>query len=232
MCGRFVSTTPPAALAGYLAVDEVHTEALHPNWNVAPTDPVYAVSETTSGRRLLGTYRWGLVPPWAPDPSIASRRINARAETLGTKFAQPFERRRCLLPADGFYEWERRPDGTKQAWFIRRADGAPMILAGLWDLWRPKEAGEAGEDGEALRTCTIVTTRANSLLAPIHDRMPVLVDPSDWDEWLDREHHATGALRRLLEPADESLLERFEVSSRVNSVRNNGADLVAPLNPL
>lgn len=228
MCGRFVSTTPPAALAGYLGVDEVCTAPLPPSWNVAPTDPVYAVSETPAGRRLLGAYRWGLVPPWAPDPSIASRRINARAETLETKFAQPFERRRCLLPADGFYEWERRPDGTKQAWFIRRVDDAPMVLAGLWDLWRPKEAGEAGE---AMRTCTIVTTRANALLAPIHDRMPVMVDPSDWDEWLDREHRATAALRRLLEPADVSVLERFEVSSRVNSVRNNGGDLVAPLNP-
>ncbi len=225
MCGRFVSTIPPAALAAYLGVDETRTEALDPNWNVAPTDPVYAVSESTVGARLLGTYRWGLVPSWAPDPSIASRRINARAETLETKFGQPFERRRCLVPADGFYEWERRADGTKQAWFIRRADGAPMVFAGLWDVWRSKDAEDV------LRTCTIVTTRANSLLAPVHDRMPVILGPADWDEWLDRQCRETAPLRRLLEPADERLLEMFEVSSRVNSVRNNGGDLVAPLNP-
>lgn len=225
MCGRFVSTTPPAVLAGYLGVDDVRGETLEPSWNVAPTDPVYAVSESTAGARLLGTYRWGLVPSWASDPSIASRRINARAETLGTKFAQPFERRRCLVPADGFYEWERRADGTKQAWFIRRADGAPMAFAGLWDHWR-------SEDGsEVLRTCTIVTTRANRLLAPVHDRMPVMLGPADWDEWLDRHCRETAPLRRLLEPADERLLEMFAVSSRVNSVRNNGGDLVAPLNP-
>lgn len=225
MCGRFVSTIPPAALAGYLGVDEIRTEALDPSWNVAPTDPVYAVSESATGQRLLGTYRWGLVPSWARDPSIASRRINARAETLETKFGQPFERRRCLLPADGFYEWERRREGTKQAWFIRRADGAPMVFAALWDIWRSEEAGDV------LRTCAIVTTRANSLLAPVHDRMPAMLGPADWDEWLDRQRSDTASLRRLLEPADERQFEMFEVSSRVNSVRNNGGDLVAPLNP-
>ncbi len=223
MCGRFVSTTPSAALARHLRVDEVRTESLEPSWNVAPTDPVYAVSETTEGSRLLGTYRWGLVPPWAPEPSIASRRINARAETLGSKFRGPFERRRCLLPADGFYEWERRPDGTKQAWFIRRRDRAPMVFAGLWDLWRSAEADVV------LRTCAIVTTRANPLLGPIHDRMPVVLAPVDWELWLDRHHTDMAPLRRLLEPADERQLEMFEVSSRVNSVRNNGGDLVTPI---
>ncbi|MBW3615565.1 MAG: SOS response-associated peptidase [Actinobacteria bacterium] len=225
MCGRFVSTASPAVLAGYLRVDEVRTEALAPSWNVAPTDPVYAVSETADGCRLLGTYRWGLVPSWAPSASIASRRINARAETLESKFRGPFERRRCLLPADGFYEWQRRPDGAKQAWLVRRRDGAPMVFAGLWELWRP------GHGQDVLRTCTIVTTAANPLLGPVHDRMPVVLAPGDWDEWLDRHQTDTGSLRRLLQPADGGHLEMFEVSSRVNSVRNDGDDLVAPLNP-
>ena len=145
-------------------MDGVRAEALDPSWNVAPTDRVYAAAERAAregepAQRVLGTYRWGLVPSWAKDPSIGSRMINARAETLERKFRRALERRRCLVPADGFYEWERRDDGTKQPWFIVRADGAPMVFAGLWELWRPPGA----EGDEPLRTCTIITTEANDL---------------------------------------------------------------------
>lgn len=228
MCGRFVATATPSQLADYLHAEEIRTEALEPSWNVAPTDAVYAVAHDRDDRRLLGSYQWGLVPFWAKDPKVGSRMINARAETLGSKFKRTFERRRCLLPADGFYEWQKLDNGKKQPWFIHRADGAPMVFAGLWEVWKPKDAPE---DAEPLRTCSIITTEANELLAPIHDRMPVVLNPQDWDEWLDRSSADTSSLQRLLVPADPRALERFAVSTEVNSVRNNHGDLVRPLNP-
>jgi putative SOS response-associated peptidase YedK len=227
MCGRFVSTTTPQVLAAYLGVDEIRTESLDASWNVAPTDAVYAVSEAKDERRLLGTYKWGLVPSWAKDPKVGSRMINARAETLDAKFKKAFERRRCLLPADGFYEWERRGDGTKQPWFIHRADGAPMIFGGLWELWRDPEGPP---DADPLRTCTIITTESNELISPLHDRMPVVLAPSDWARWLDRDVTDTNAVRDLLAPADSRQFEMFAVSTLVNNVRNNGEELLAPIN--
>ncbi len=212
-------------------MDGVRAEALDPSWNVAPTDRVYAAAERAAregepAQRVLGTYRWGLVPSWAKDPSIGSRMINARAETLERKFRRALERRRCLVPADGFYEWERRDDGTKQPWFIVRADGAPMVFAGLWELWRPPGA----EGDEPLRTCTIITTEANDLVARLHDRMPVVLGPSDWDRWLDRAVTDPAAVRDLLAPPDPRAFEMYEVSTRVNNVRNNDGRLVLPLN--
>ncbi len=218
----------PSQLADYLGVDEVRTEALEASWNVAPTDPVYAVAESRDDRRLLGSYRWGLIPSWAKDVKVGARMINARAETLTSKFRRTYERRRCLLPADGFYEWEKREDGSKQPWFIHRSDGAPMVFGGLWEVWRDP-AGP--EDGDLLRTCSIVTTEANALLSRIHDRMPVVIEPSDWELWLDRGVADPGALDHLLAPADPRQFELHEVSTQVNSVRNNSGDLVAPLNP-
>ena len=237
MCGRFVSTATPSQLADYLRADEIRTEALDPSWNVAPTDSVYAVAERRSssedgaeqdGRRLLGSYRWGLVPFWAKDPKVGARMINARAETLASKFRRTFERRRCLVPADGFYEWEKRDDGKKQPWFIHRADGAPMVFAGLWEVWKPEGASE---EDEPLRTCSIITTEANALLARIHDRMPAVISPHDWDRWLDRSITDPSALQSLLAPADPRQFDMFEVSTAVNSVRNNSGDLVTPINP-
>jgi putative SOS response-associated peptidase YedK len=230
MCGRFVSATPPTVLAHHLRADGIRTEALDPSWNVAPTDQVYAVAVNRDGERLLGSYKWGLVPVWAKDPGVGGRMINARADTLDKRFAASFERRRCLVPADGFYEWEKKPDGTKQPYFVHRADGAPMAFAGLWEVWWPPGADRSTEPPE-LRTCTIVTTDANDLLRPIHDRMPVVLSPADWDEWLDRGNTDTGALHRLLVPADPRAFEMYPVSTRVNSVRNNDGELVAPINP-
>ncbi|HVF32354.1 MAG TPA: SOS response-associated peptidase [Acidimicrobiales bacterium] len=233
MCGRFVATATPAQLADYLHVDEVRTEALDASWNVAPTDPVYAVAESrpepdVTGRRLLGSYRWGLVPFWSKDAKGGARMINARAETLETKFRRTYERRRCLLPADGFYEWEKREDGTKQPWFVHRADGAPMIFGGLWEVWKPEDAAE---DDEPLRTCSIITTAANDRLTRIHDRMPLVLNPQDWDRWLDRSITDPSELRDLLVPGDPRSFDLYEVSTQVNSVRNNSGELVTPLNP-
>ncbi|HEX4978872.1 MAG TPA: SOS response-associated peptidase [Acidimicrobiales bacterium] len=233
MCGRFVAASSPADLAKYLHVDEIRTEALVPSWNIAPTDQVYAVAENRERRRLLGSYRWGLVPSWAKDPGVGARMINVRAETIATKFRAALERRRCLVPADGFYEWERRlADGkvAKQPWFVRRADGAPLVFAGMWEVWWPDGADRDAE--EPLRTCTIVTTAANELLEPIHDRMPAILSPADADRWLDRDLRDPVELVGLLQPFDPRALERFEVSTRVNSVKNNDGDLVRPVNSL
>ncbi len=228
MCGRFVATATPSQLADYLHVHDIRTETLDASWNVAPTDPVYAVAENREQQRLLGSYRWGLVPFWAKDPKVGARMINARAETLEAKFRRTFERRRCLLPADGFYEWEKLESGKKQPWFIHRADGAPMVFAGLWEIWKPEGASE---EDEPLRTCSIITTAANDLLAPIHDRMPLVLNPQDFDRWVDRDLTDVASLRDLLVPGDPRALVRYEVSSEVNSVRNNHGDLVAPRNP-
>ena len=186
---------------------------------MAPTDAVPAVA-VRQERRLLGIFRWGLIPSWSSDGSGGAGRINARGETVREKssFRASFARRRCLLPADGFYEWERRPDGSRQAWFIRRADGAPLAMAGVWDAWR-------GVDGELVRSCAVVTTTANSLMAPIHDRMPVLVGAPDWERWLDPANGDIDALATLLRPADARLLERYAVTARVNNVGNNGPEL-------
>jgi putative SOS response-associated peptidase YedK len=231
MCGRFVTASPPADLADYLRVDEIRTEALDPSWNIAPTDPVYAVAEARDKRRLLGSYTWGLVPSWAKDANGGAKMINARAETVTKKFKAAFERRRCLVPADGFYEWEKREVNGKlvrQPYFIRRADGTPIVFAGLWEVWWPP--GVDRDASEPLRTCTIITTEANDLLRPVHDRMPVLLAPSDWDAWLDRGNDDIGSLRSLLVPFDPRALEMFEVSTRVNSIKNNDGDLVLPKN--
>ena len=237
MCGRFVAASSPSLLADYLRVDEIRTEALAPSWNVAPTDAVYAVAETRDDRRLLGTYTWGLVPSWAKDRNGGAKMINARAETVASKFKAALERRRCLIPADGFYEWERivvegkggKPQPVKKPWFIHRVDRAPIVFAGLWEVWWPPDVDR--DAVEPLRTCTIITTEANELLEPIHDRMPVVLEAAQWDQWLDRDNSDVAGLRGLLVPAAPSTLEMFEVSTRVNSVKNNDGDLVAPINP-
>jgi putative SOS response-associated peptidase YedK len=233
MCGRYVATAPTGVLFQQFAVDEVRAPAPDPSWNVAPTDPVPAVVERRE-RRLLGTFSWGLVPGWATGTKDAARRINARAETVfeTPAFRAAIRRRRCLLPSEGFYEWERRDDGTKQAWFIRRRDGGLLAMAGIWEVWR-RDAGASSDDaGSAddglVRTCAIVTTTANSMMAPIHNRMPVMIGADDWDAWLDPSMQDTAVLDALLTPASDELLERVPVGSLVNNVRNNGPELVTP----
>jgi putative SOS response-associated peptidase YedK len=220
MCGRYVSAQPVDHLAEWFQVDEVATEPLPPSWNVAPTDPVYAVAEH-AGRRRLGCFRWGLVPPSAPDPPRV-RPINARAETLVERalFRDAFTRRRCLLPADGFYEWENR-DGRKQPWFIAPADGGVLAMAGLWSTRRHEET--------ILRTCAIITTAANQTVSRLHDRMPVFLPPEHWELWLDRTEDDLALLSSLLVPAPDELLELRPVSRQVNSVRNNGPELTVPV---
>jgi putative SOS response-associated peptidase YedK len=229
VCGRFTSTTPAEDLAAYFAVDEVAVGERAPTWNVAPTDPVLTVVER-DGRRRMGEMRWGLVPFWAKDASIGSRMINARAETVTTTsaYSRPFERRRCLVAADGFYEWQPRPDRkAKQAFHIRSVDGQPLAFAGLWDSWRPTRGSDEGR----VVSAAIVTTSANAVVGPIHDRMPVVLPPATWDAWLDPENDDVEALSQLLVPAADPLLEAVPVSGAVGNVRNDGPELVERVDP-
>jgi putative SOS response-associated peptidase YedK len=172
--------------------------------------------------------RWGLVPFWAKDVSIGDRLINARAETITEKpaYRRAFERRRCIIPADGFYEWQAvEGKRQKQPYFIRRRDGEPLAFAGVWESWYdPNE-----EDPPRLRSCAIVTTSANPELTPLHERMPVVLEEADWDEWLDREQHDTAKLARLLVPMPNGELDFYPVSTLVNKADNNGPELIAPL---
>ncbi len=246
MCGRYTSTSTAAELAEVFEVDEVRAAEMPARYNVAPSVAVYAVAlsrradradggddpdEGVKGpRRVLGTFRWGLVPSWARDPAVGSRMINARAEGVTGKpaYRAAIARRRCLIPADAFYEWQRRTlDGRpagKLPWALRRRDGRPMALAGIWEVWRP--GGDPA--AEALRTCAIITTSANETVAPIHDRMPVILEPGDWAAWLDpgTDPAVVGA---LMAPAAADVLEAFPVSSLVNRVANEGPQLLEPL---
>ena len=228
MCGRFVSATPPDQVAAYFGA-EAPEALLEPSYNVAPTSDVYAVlSDGTT--RHVDAFHWGLVPRWAKDPKIGSKMINARAETLATKnaYKSAFQKRRCIIPADGFYEWQKREgQRTKQPFFISRPDGEPYAFAGLWEVWK-------GEDGEPLRSCTIITTTPNEVMATIHDRMPVILPPEAWDTWLDREVQDLELLGKLLVPAPPAIVTLRPISTQVNNVRNDGPELTdeaAPLPP-
>ena len=230
MCGRFASTSSPAALAQTFDVDEISIETgLPERYNVAPTSDVYAVTERAPGCRALRTLRWGLVPSWAKDPSIGARMINARSDTVATKpaYRSALARRRAIIPIDAFYEWQARP-GTaagkapKQPWAIRRVDGQPMAAAGLWEVWRSPT-----DPDEILHTCAIVTTEPNEVTSPIHDRMPVLLDRWSWDRWLDPKSDPDGLLE-LLVPFPATELEAWPVSTAVNHAANEGAHLLDP----
>jgi putative SOS response-associated peptidase YedK len=225
MCGRYIAATPPAELAAELGATDIRTDDLGLRFNVAPTDPVYAVAIGSDGERRLGSFRWGLVPSWAKDPKGGAKMINARAETVVAKpaFKKALQRRRCLIPADGFYEWLRVGD-QRQPFHIAPKDGGIVCFAGLWEVWRPQDE----PDADLLRTCTIITTDANATLLPIHDRMPVILPREAWDTWLDRSVTDPNAVTPLLVPAPDDLLTRTAVSKLVNNVRNDGRELLDP----
>ncbi len=231
MCGRFVSASPPEELAAYFDVAEVAADrVLDASYNVAPTDDVYVVL-VDDGVRRLATHRWGLVPPWADDLRIGARMINARAETVAERngFKQAFAARRCLIPADGFYEWQVRPGATrKQPMFIHRVDGEPFAFAGLWERWKDRRPGPDGDPSPWVRSCSIITGAANDAVAPVHDRMPVALAPAAWATWLDPEVDDLDLLSALLVPAPPEQVTLHPVSTRVNDVRQDGPDLVEP----
>jgi putative SOS response-associated peptidase YedK len=229
MCGRFTSKTDAADLAAYFEVDEIVSTDLGERYNVAPTDEVYAVAASKEGdTRRLGSFRWGLIPFWAKDEKVGARMINARAETIleSSAFKRSFTNRRCIVPADGFYEWEAVPgQKRKQPWYVTRSDGDVFAFAGLWDSWRPTRGSDEGR----LVSCSIITTDANDAIRPIHDRMPVVLPPSAWDAWLDPKNDAVDDLVELLVPAPKELVTLTAVRPLVNDVKNDGPQLVEPL---
>jgi putative SOS response-associated peptidase YedK len=227
VCGRYSLATPAATdLRSRFLLGE--SLEVRQRFNVAPGDDVVAVTTDREGAPRGDVLRWGLVPHWADDPKIGARMINARAETLSEKpaFRDPFARRRCLVLADGFFEWERRAGGGKRAWWVTRSDGAPFAFAGLWSVWRP-----GGGDGvEPLRTCAIVTTTANARVAAIHDRMPVILPPAAEDAWLDPATPSRELLE-LLTPFSEAATAARRVGDAVNDARHDEPDCLAPPQP-
>ncbi len=225
MCGRFTLTAEPGVVARRFGAPPTQGGGTSPRYNVAPTQTVVTV--TDDGARQLKRMRWGLVPRWAKDPTMGAKMINARAETLAEKpaFREALKRRRALIPADGFYEWAAAAPGakTKQPMHIRLRSSEPFAFAGLWDEWMPPEGGEA------LRTCTIVTTAPNELMATFHHRMPVILTPEAEAVWLDPAVQDTTRLLALLVPYPAARMEAFPVSRAVNAVANDSPQLLLPL---
>ncbi|GAA3062002.1 SOS response-associated peptidase [Streptomyces glomeratus] len=242
MCGRYVSSRAPEDLVRLFHVTDWRPEeALEPSWNVAPTDDVWAVLERvprTAGaeepvRRQLRPLRWGLVPSWAKDVKTGARMINARMETVHEKpaFRRAFAKHRCLLPADGFYEWQqtRDPDTgrtRKQPYFVHPEDGRVMALAGLYAYWRDPAVRHDDDPAAWLTTCTIITTEATDAAGRIHPRMPLAIAPDHYDAWLDPRHQDPDGLRALLTPPADGRLDARPVSTAVNDVHHNGPGLL------
>jgi putative SOS response-associated peptidase YedK len=218
MCGRYTLRTPIDVLAEGFEIQE-YPSSITPNYNVAPTQEVAAVVEENEMRKLE-MFHWGLIPSWAKDPSIGNKMINARAETVSEKpsFRSAFKKRRCLILADGFYEWQKTDDG-KQPYHIKMQDDSPFAFAGLWEIWK---------DEEEIRSCTIITTAANDLMDEIHHRMPVILPPDDYDMWLDPDFDEKEPLTSLLKPYSSDKMEAYIVSRRVNKPSNNEPSVVEP----
>ena len=239
MCGRFVSTAGPDRIAAYFDTvlpTEAVAESLGENFNVAPTQDIYAVVDNGTGTARVDAFHWGLIPSWAKDRKIATRMINARAETLGEKpaFKGLMKKKRCIVPMDGFYEWlPGSPDGPlnakgkplKQPMFIHRGDGEPLAVAGLWTAWKDPD----DPDGRFLHSVTIITTAANATMRPVHDRMPAILVPTLWASWLDPANDHLEELSAMLDGGPPDLLTMEAVSTDVNNVRNNRPELIEPV---
>ena len=223
MCGRFVSASPPEEIAEYFGATAIGDE-LGPNYNVAPTSDVYVVYNNGDQRRL-DPFHWGLVPSFAKDLRIGNKMINARAETVAEKpaFRDAFARRRCLIIADGFYEWERRGPKARHPFHITRTDAAPFAFAGLWATWH-------GPGDQRLRTCSIITTAANDTVRELHDRMPVILDEAAEAAWLDPAT-PTALLPELLHSLEPQATALREVSRAVNDARHDEPDCLDPPPP-
>jgi|SRR5215213_5786218 len=222
MCGRFTRSQSIQAIAEEFGIGQVSCN-LGPSFNIAPTQKVAVI--ITDGVKQLVPVRWGLVPSWAKDPSVGSKMINARAETITEKasYRNAFKKRRCLVVADGFYEWQNTGEARKPV-YIRLKSGKPFGFAGLYEVWKSPE-------GEEITTCTIITTEANELMKPIHERMPVIIPKEHQDKWLDPSTNDQGQLLDMLRPNPAEEMEAHPVSKRVNSPSNNSPDLVKRLEP-
>lgn len=227
MCGRFVATTSPYDLANYFgAILTPAADEVRPSYNVAPTQPVLTISQEEA-ERLVIPRRWGLIPSWSKDLSVGSKMINARAETVAEKpsFRSAFRRRRCLIPADGFYEWTTEPAQAKrQPWFIHDSINRPLVFAGLWEHW--KDAHGTGPD---IETCTIITVDAGPKMAVLHHRQPVFLAEDSWEIWLDHTNDNTDELQALLVADSGVEVDYFRVSTAVNSARSQGSSLIDPI---
>jgi putative SOS response-associated peptidase YedK len=226
MCGRYVVAYDPETLVSGFSV--LRVPPFPKRWNVAPQSAVPVVYETKDGERVAELMRWGLVPSWAREPAIGQKLNNARSDGLFDKpsFRQAARRRRCLLPASGFYEWQATPGG-KQPWYVSARDGSLLAMAGLFEAWRAP--AEARSDDSWLLSCCVVTTEANALMAPIHDRMPVLIPAAEWSRWLSRGLQDPAAIAPLLAPVAPELLQAWPVSRAVSRGTAEGEMLVQPL---
>lgn len=237
MCGRYTQTQSGEAIASAFSLDTSQSGLPSPpvRYNIAPTQPVSAIAQP-SAQREYRIFQWGLIPSWTKDPSIGSRMINARAETVAEKpsFRTAFKRRRCLIVADGFYEWKKaevqkagqrsaeKTKSEKQPYYIQMVDKALFGMAGIWESW------ESG-DGSYVESCTILTTEPNALMQPIHNRMPVIIHPADYDLWLDPTVKKGADVQHLLRSFEADAMQAYPVSTTVNSPRNESADCVEPI---
>jgi putative SOS response-associated peptidase YedK len=230
MCGRMTMRTDVSDVALIFDAEVRDPEAfadLGPRYNVAPTQPIEVIVQREDGR-FVELHRWGLVPSYAKDVSAGNRLINARAETIATTpaFRTSFVRRRCIIPADGFYEWRREPGSKlKQPFLIHAADDRPLAFAGVWAPWKDPATGDW------VLSAAVVTTRANGVVGQLHDRMPVILEPSEWPIWADPDIRNPGLLTDLLRPAADGLLTLTAVSAAVNNANNEGPELVLALEP-
>ncbi len=224
MCGRFTLTATPADITEAFPDVEVPAD-LAPRFNIAPSQSVAVIANT--GVQRIELYRWGLIPSWAKDPTIGDRLINARAETLADKpsFSRVYRRRRCLVVADGFYEWRQETGGRpKTPMYVRLASGRPFAFAGLWDVWKPGE-------GDPLFSCAIITTAPNALMQVIHNRMPVILAPAAYSRWLEPAEVPPERLNDLLVPFPADAMTAYPVSRFVNRPQNEGPGCIAPAGP-
>lgn len=224
MCGRFTLSTPPETLAQLFELPEV--PKLQPHFNIAPTESIAAVRQPDPDEnRELVLLHWGLIPFWAKDKSGSAKMINARAETVSTSpaFRAAFRQRRCLVIADGFYEWQKAEKGnTKQPFYLRMKDESPFAFAGLWERWK-------NPDGGTIESCTLITTVPNDLVRPVHNRMPVILPPTLYERWLDPEFQEVDALKELLQPYPQEAMETYPVSKLVNVPSNDDPQCIEPL---
>ena len=218
MCGRYTLKTPASVLTELFDIEEAPS-SVTPSYNIAPTQRVATVL-SENGKRKLEMLRWGLVPSWADDPEIGNRMINARAETVAEKpsYRKAFRKSRCLVLADGFYEWQKT-ESSKQPFHIRMKDESPFAFAGLWESW---------DNGEEIRSCTIITTNANDLVGEVHNRMPVILQLEDYEMWLDPDFDEREPLTSLLKPFPADAMEAYPVSRRVNKPSNNEPGCIEP----